>query len=209
MKHIIFLLACLALTARADDQILTNRGFEDGELGSPEGWQNTVGFGTSGVALSKTAPQEGKTHLVFKVTTDNGQKEDGGPGTGPGRVAVEQVTPPGSITPGTSYILSFFSTSPTGYFPTVAPRYHIEWLDASNQPIGESLWASFAESAGKDGFYEEFSTDLPAPAEADHARVSFDLEGGDLNNPDSVETVLYLDNVSLKPANHGPKPKAP
>ena len=209
MKHISLLLACLALAARADDQVLTNRGFEDGELGSPEGWQNTVGFGTSGVSLSKTAPQEGKTHLILKVTTDNGQKDDGGPGTGPGRVAVEQVTPPASITPGTNYILSFFSTSPTGYFPTVAPRYHIEWLDASNQPIGASLWASFAEFAGKDGFYEEFSTDLPAPAEADHARVSFDLEGGDLNNPDSVETVLYLDNVSLKPAKGGPKPKAP
>ena len=203
------LLACLALTARADDQILTNRGFEDDELGSPEGWQNTVGFGTSGVSLSKTAPQEGKIHLVFKVTTDNGQKEDGGPGTGPGRVAVEQVTRPGSISPGTNYTLSFFSTSPTGFFPTVAPRYHIEWLDAADQPIGSRLWISYAGSAGKDGLYEEFSTDMTAPAEADHACVSFDLEGGDLNNPDSVETVLYLDNISLKPAKGGSGTKAP
>jgi len=203
MKRIFLLLLGLCLTAHAGDQILTNGGFEDDELGSPEGWQNTVGFGTSGVSLSKTAPQEGKIHLIFKVTTDNGQKDDGGPGTGPGRVAVEQVTRPGSITPGASYTLSFFSTSPTGFFPTVAPRYHIEWLDASNQAIGSSLWISFADSAGKDGFYEEFSTNLPAPAEADHVRVSFDLEGGDLNNPDSVETVLYLDTISLKPAKAG------
>ena len=199
MKRIFLLLVGLCLTAYAGDQILTNGGFEDDELGSPEGWQNTVGFGTSGVSLSKKAPYEGKTHLVFTVTTDNDQKDDGGPGTGPGRVAVEQVTRPGSITPDTNYTLSFFSTSPTGFFPTVAPRYHIEWLDASNQPIGLSVWTSFAGSAGKDGFYEEFSTDLPSPAEADHVRVSFDLEGGSLNNPDSVEAVLYLDNVALRP----------
>ncbi len=205
MKKILLLLACLTLTARADEQILTNSGFEDEELGSPEGWRNTVCFGKSGVELAKTAPHDGKIHLVFTVTTDNGQKDDGGPGTGPGRVAVEQLTQAGSITPGTNYILSFFSTTPTGFFPTVAPRYHIEWLDASNQPIGSSLWTSFAGSAGKDGFYEEFSTELPAPPEADHVRVSFDLEGGDLNNPDSVETVLYLDDVSLKPAKPGLK----
>ena len=198
-----------ALAGRADDQILVDSCFEDDALGSPDGWQSKVGFGTSAVELAKIAPHEGKCHLVFRVTTDNAQKDDGGPGTGPGRVAVEQVTQTGTITPGTNYILSFFSTTPTGFFPTVAPRYHIEWLDASNQPIGSSVWTSFAGSAGKDGFYEEFSTDLPAPAEADHVRVSFDLEGGDLNNPDSVETVLYLDNVSLRPAKDGAKPKAP
>ena len=200
----IFLLATVA--AHADDQLLANGGFEDNDLGSPDGWQSNVGFGTRDVALSKAAPHEGKTHLALKVITDNAEKDDGGPGTGPGRVAVEQVTHPGSITPGTTYILSCFSTSPTGYFPTVSPRYHIEWLDASNQPIGSSLWKSFAPSAGKDGFYEEFSTELPAPAGADHVRVAFDLEGGDLNNPDSVESVLYIDNVSLHPAKAGSAP---
>ena len=200
MKWIPLILLLAGLTVRADDQLLTNPGFEDDELGSPDGWQSKVGFGTRDVALSKESPHQGKTHLALKVTTDNTHKEeDGGPGTGPGRVAVEQLTPAGSVTGGASYTLSFFSTSPTGFYPTVAPRYHVEWLDASNLLVGSTEWISYAGSAGKEGFYEEFSTNLQAPAEADRARVMLDLEGGDLNNPDSIESVLYIDDVSLRP----------
>lgn len=200
MKRIILIIAFLSLAARADDQILSNTGFEEDALGSPDGWQSNIAFGTSDASVSQTAPHKGKNHAILSVTTDNDKQDDGGPGTGPGRVAVEQVTQSGSITAGTTYTLSCFSTSPTGFFPTVAPRYHIEWLDASNQPIGSSLWTSFADSVGRDGFYEEFAVEITAPAEADHVRVGFDLEGGSLNNPDSIETVLYLDEITLHPS---------
>jgi len=206
------LIAILVLSihvALADEQLLSNSGFEDDGLGSPEGWQNKIGFGTATVALAQAAPQEGKTHLSFSVITDNSDQADGGPGTGPGRIAVEQVTPGGSITGGANYTFSFFSTSPTGFFPTVAPRYHIEWFDASNLMVASTEWIGFTKSVGHDSFYEEFSTELTAPAEADHVRIFFDLEGGDLNNPDSVETALSLDNITLRPAKAVSGPPAP
>ncbi len=202
MKRTLLLLLLLSISARAD-QILTNGGFENDELGAPDGWVSKVGFGTQSLSLSKDAPNEGTVHLVLSVTTDNGDKNDGGPGTGPGRIAVEQLTPESSITPGTAYIFSFFSTTPDGFFTTVSPRYQLEWLDESNLPVGSTELTGFAGSVGKDGFYEEFSMELTAPAEADRVRIFFDLEGGSLNNPNDRESVLYLDHVSLKPSTAG------
>jgi len=184
--------------SQTSQNLLENNGFEMGDPEEIENWKSSIGFGKQLVAISTTAPHEGKRHAALSVITDDSDVCNGGPGTGPARCAVAQKTIEGSVIPGKKYTLSFNASTPEGLYQSVAPRYLVEWLDQTNKPVGSQIFTGFADQVGKDGFYNEVSFELTAPPDADRANIIIDLEGGSANNPDSQESVLYLDNISFR-----------
>jgi hypothetical protein len=190
--------------AATSNNWILNPGFETGNgSGFAEDWTNsTIAFGAYKREVSTNEPQSGSNHLILAVTADDdGTTADGeftgGPNTGAARSSVEQVVEIPS-TSGTACTFSFGYSNPENHKPGVIARYDLTFFDAGGAVLESPGLKSYG-AAKVTGGYETFTITVPLPSDAVQAKVFFDIEGGVVDNPEGVESAVYLDDIYLGP----------
>lgn len=151
--------------------ISSNGGFESGTGTSADDWallEFPFGSSTATADRVATVPHSGAWHLLLGVV--------GASGGGPAAVA-QQVTPAGSVTPGTAYDLTAQVRRIGALGPGAVVQLNMQWLNAGGGVVGTTGYLDIGGQVTEE--YAEFGfANAVAPAGADKALIMLRVAAG-------------------------------
>lgn len=178
-------------TSSSTGSILTlNGGFEAGTGENADDWtllEYPAGPATASAIRDATAPYSGNWHLLLGVV--------GAAGGGPAALA-QQVTPTGSVTPGSAYDLTAQVRRLGALGPGAVVQLNMQWLNASGSVVGTTGYLDIGGGVIEE--YQQFGfAGVVAPAGASKALIMLRVAAGAFAGS---EAEIAFDEVALTSA---------